>query len=136
MPYVLIIDSKVKISDKIFGPSKYERTFIYQILPIRLSWATVYDTVYHIQMGYFYSVFLLTCLRPGFFLISMLKNTWKISTQFWKQSEIYKTKGTIDTQGDNLFSLVQICGLWGGGAVFISWILNGQLHWTVFLLYI
>lgn len=116
MPYVLIIDSKVKISDKIFGPSKYERTFIYQIWPIRLSWATVYDTVYHIQMGYFYSVFLLTCLRPGFFfLISMLKNTWKISTEFWKQSEIYKTKGTIDTQGDNLFSLVQICGLWGGG---------------------
>lgn len=50
-----------------------------------------------------------------FFLISMLKNTWKISTEFWKQSEIYKTKGTIDTQGDNLFSLVQICGLWGGG---------------------
>lgn len=135
MPYVLIIDSKVKISDKIFGPSKYERTFIYQILPIRLSWATVNDTVYHIQMGYFYSVFLLTCLRPGFFFNfnaeKYMENIYRNLKAIWN----------LQNKGNHWHSRRQFffgSNLWalGVGAVFISWILNGQLHWTVFLLYI
>lgn len=61
--------------------------------------------------------------ETGFFLISMLKNIWKISTEIWKQSEIYKTKGTIDTQGDNFFGGFKYVGFGGGGSL-ESWTVN------------
>lgn len=55
---------------------------------------------------------------------------WKIHGNYlqniWKQFDIYKTKGTIDTQGDH-FSLA-----FKEGAVFISKILSVQLHCTLF----